>query len=185
MRDTEHREDLAAQPFPNQRAPLPADGAQPVPVDEAGLEHGHDRGVDGNVNDGRMMDDGRGVDGVALSDRDTTPDGIPAAAPQVQDAPPVDAMPMPAAASPVHDEELFAGDVAERLRARWRELQAGFVDDPQRAVREADEVVDEVMRTITEHRERLADEWQGHTDTEHLRLALREYRSFFDRLLPS
>ncbi|MDQ3789042.1 MAG: hypothetical protein M3422_17580, partial [Actinomycetota bacterium] len=77
------------------------------------------------------------------------------------------------------------GDVAERLRARWRELQADFVDDPQRAVREADEVVDEVMRTIAEHRQRLVGEWQGHTDTEHLRLALREYRSFFDRLLPS
>lgn len=83
------------------------------------------------------------------------------------------------------DAPLFAADVAARLRARWRELQADFVDDPQRAVREADEVVDEVMRTIAAHRERLAGEWQGHTDTEHLRLALREYRSFFDRLLPT
>ncbi len=99
--------------------------------------------------------------------------------------PPVDAMPMQPAAPPSQDSDLFAGDFAERLRARWRELQADFVDDPQRAVREADEVVDEVMRTIAEHRQRLVGEWQGHTDTEHLRLALREYRSFFDRLLPS
>ncbi|MFI7675922.1 hypothetical protein [Actinophytocola sp. NPDC049390] len=85
---------------------------------------------------------------------------------------------------PTQDNELFAGDAADRLRARWRELQADFVDDPRGAVREADVVLDEVVRTITEHRARLAGEWQGHTDTEHLRLALREYRSFVDRLLP-
>jgi hypothetical protein len=88
-------------------------------------------------------------------------------------------------ATPGHDTELFTGDAVTRLRARWRELQADFVDDPERAVREADGVVDEVVRTITEHRERLAGEWQGHTDTERLRLAMREYRTFVDRLLPT
>lgn len=82
------------------------------------------------------------------------------------------------------DTEVFSGEAVTRLRARWRELQADFVDDPQRAVQEADGVLDEVLRTITEHRERLAGEWQGHTDTEDLRLAMRGYRSFFDRLLP-
>lgn len=84
-----------------------------------------------------------------------------------------------------HDAELFDGETVTRLRERWRELQADFVDDPQQAVRAADEVVDEVMRTITEHRQRLAGEWQGHTDTEHLRLAMREYRAFVDHLLPT
>lgn len=79
----------------------------------------------------------------------------------------------------------FAGDAVERFRARWRELQADFVDDPKRAVSEADDVLDEVMRTLTEHRQRLASEWKGQTDTEDLRIALREYRSFFDQLLPT
>jgi hypothetical protein len=171
MRDTEHREDVAAQPLPEQREPVSRAETEPIPVDEAGLETGDNRG----------MNDDRGVDGRGMvpQERDAMPG-------ETQDtAPPVDAMPMQPAAPPVHDDELFPGDVAERLRARWRELQADFVDDPQRAVRAADEVVDEVMRAITEHRARLAGEWQGHTDTEHLRLALREYRSFVDRLLPS
>lgn len=82
------------------------------------------------------------------------------------------------------DEPMFADDVADRLRTRWRELQADFVDDPERAVRAADDVVDEMMRTISERRQRLTGEWQGHTDTEELRQALRGYRSFFDTLLP-
>lgn len=82
------------------------------------------------------------------------------------------------------EEPMFADDVADRLRTRWRELQADFVDDPERAVRAADDVVDEMMKTITERRQRLTGEWQGHTDTEELRLALRGYRSFFDTLLP-
>jgi hypothetical protein len=163
-RDAERSEDVAAQPLPEQREPLARAETEPIPVDEAGLEKGEDRGVNDDMNDGRRID--------------VMPQG------QI-DAPPVDAMPMQPAAPPSQDSDLFDGDVAERLRARWRELQADFVDDPQRAVPHADEVVDEVMRTIAEHRQRLAGEWQGHTDTEHLRLALREYRSFFDRLLPS
>ncbi len=154
MRDTDRRDDVAARPLPGQRAPSPTAETEPLPVDEAGLEHGDDRG------------------GPTEPPR---PDAAPV------DAAPVNAIPP----HPPQDGGLFAGDVAQRLRARWRELQADFVDDPQRAVREADEVVDEVMRTIAEHRQRLVGEWQGHTDTEHLRLALREYRSFFDRLLPS
>lgn len=84
----------------------------------------------------------------------------------------------------VTGEPMFADDVADRLRTRWRELQADFVDDPERAVRAADDVVDEMMKTIAERRQRLTGEWQGHTDTEELRLALRGYRSFFDTLLP-
>jgi len=104
----------------------------------------------------------------------------------VDDTAPVTPDPAPAAPDlrREHDAALFTDDAATRLRTRWRELQADFVDDPQRAVREADDVVDEVLRTITEHRQRLAGDWQGHTDTEDLRLAMREYRSFFDQLMP-
>jgi hypothetical protein len=128
--------------------------AEPLPVDEAGLETGQDTRSD--------------------EARETTPD---------HDMAP-DTVTTPETVRD-NDNELFTDDAVTRLRARWRELQADFVDDPQRAVREADGVVDEVVRTITEHRQRLAGEWQGHTDTEHLRLAMREYRTFVDRLLPT
>lgn len=76
------------------------------------------------------------------------------------------------------DGALFDGDAVTALRARWRELQADFVDDPMRAVRGADELVDEVMRTLAERKKQLSGQWQGSEqgDTEELRLALRKYR---------
>jgi len=84
---------------------------------------------------------------------------------------------------------LFGDDVVERFRLRWREVQADFVDDPARAVQGADGLVDEVLRALTEvfaaHKRDLEDQWRGGGtgETEELRVALRSYRSFFDRLL--
>src|SRR5262245_12838261 len=65
------------------------------------------------------------------------PDGFtePAAAPTE---------PVPVAAGQPGDAELFAGDAVHRFRERWREVQAGFVDDPGEAVRGANELVDEI-----------------------------------------
>jgi hypothetical protein len=84
---------------------------------------------------------------------------------------------------------LFDPDVARRFRARWDEVQIGFVDDPRQAVRQADELVAQVMKSLAEtfSAERASLEEQlEQTDsasTENLRVALRRYRSFFQRLL--
>lgn len=84
---------------------------------------------------------------------------------------------------------LFGTDEVNRFRGRWRELQADFVDDPTKAVQGADQLVDEVMRALSdvfaEHKRELEDQWRGEgaSETEELRVALRRYRSFFDRLL--
>jgi hypothetical protein len=78
---------------------------------------------------------------------------------------------------------------SERLRGRWQEVQAGFVDEPRQSVTEADqlvgEVLDEVSRVFRDQRSELEAEWSGDTEpgTEELRQALRRYREFFDRLL--
>jgi hypothetical protein len=98
-----------------------------------------------------------------------------------------------ASGSDLTDEDtgavLFGDDVVERFRLRWREVQADFVDDPARAVQGADGLVDEVLRALTEvfaaHKRDLEDQWRGGGtgETEELRVALRSYRSFFDRLL--
>jgi hypothetical protein len=81
---------------------------------------------------------------------------------------------------------LFLPQIAERFRSRWDEVQIGFVDDPHRAVKDADELVAQVMKSLAET---FADERANidsqvdQSDTEHLRVALRRYRSFFQRLL--
>lgn len=84
---------------------------------------------------------------------------------------------------------LFTREEAEQLRTRWESVQAGFVDEPRRAVEEADGLVRTVMERLTDgftdQRERLEREWgqRDEISTEDLRMALRHYRSFFDRLL--
>jgi hypothetical protein len=86
-------------------------------------------------------------------------------------------------------EPLFSGDDGDRLRSRWQEVQAAFVDEPRSAVKEADALVSELMRrlaeTFSQERQQLESQWDrdGDVSTEDLRVALQRYRSFFDRLL--
>jgi hypothetical protein len=84
---------------------------------------------------------------------------------------------------------LFLPDVAKELRSRWDTVQRGFVDDPRQAVRQGDELVVQVMKSLAESfsTEHATLEGQvnqtGTASTETLRIALRRYRSFFERLL--
>ena len=86
-------------------------------------------------------------------------------------------------------EPLFAGDDAERYRNRWSEIQGAFVDEPRKAVEDADVLVAELMQrlaeTFSEERSKLEQQWdrEGDVSTEDLRVGLQRYRSFFDRLL--
>jgi hypothetical protein len=84
---------------------------------------------------------------------------------------------------------LFASNESADLRARWDSIQVGFVDEPRRAVEEADELVSTTMKRLAEifadERQKLEQQWDRNTDisTEDFRVALRRYRSFFGRLL--
>jgi len=85
--------------------------------------------------------------------------------------------------------ELLAAGAAEELRSRWERIQTGFVDEPRRSVQEADALVAETTKQLAEsfsrERAKLEQEWDrgDNVSTENLRIALRRYRSFFDRLL--
>jgi hypothetical protein len=84
---------------------------------------------------------------------------------------------------------LFAADVAEDYRTRWTAVQGSFVDDPRAAVQQGDELVAQVMKSLAESFAAERDELEGQlgesseASTETLRVALRRYRSFFERLL--
>jgi hypothetical protein len=84
---------------------------------------------------------------------------------------------------------LLAADDAEGFRARWTDIQTGFVDEPRRAVEQADALVAELMKhlasTFADERGRLERQWDRGDDvpTDHLRDAFQRYRSFFERLL--
>lgn len=84
---------------------------------------------------------------------------------------------------------LLPSDDAERFRRRWEDLQGGFVDRPREMVEEADGLVGELMQQLTagfdNERTSLEAQWEKGADvsTEELRVALKRYRSFFNRLL--
>lgn len=84
---------------------------------------------------------------------------------------------------------LLPPDVAEQLRARWNEVQTGFVDEPRRAVEQADALVADAIKRLASSfasaRADLEREWDRGEDvsTEDLRQALQRYRTFFGRLL--
>jgi hypothetical protein len=86
-------------------------------------------------------------------------------------------------------DPLFSPDLAEDYRARWTAVQGSFVDDPREAVQQGDELVAQVMKSLAESFAAERDELEGQlgeggeASTETLRVALRRYRSFFERLL--
>jgi len=101
----------------------------------------------------------------------------PEAAPAASAAP--DGRPVP----------LLASGESDNMRSRWSAIQIGFVDDPRHSVEMADALVAEMMQRLAQvfakQRGQLEGQWSEGQDvsTEDLRLALRQYRSFFDRLL--
>ena len=86
-------------------------------------------------------------------------------------------------------EPLFATDVEQDFRTRWRDIQGGFVDEPRAAVEKADQLVAQLMQRLaqsfSEQRKNLEKQWDASEkiSTEDLRIALTRYRSFFERLL--
>jgi hypothetical protein len=82
---------------------------------------------------------------------------------------------------------LLASLDAESIRNRFLDIQAGFVDEPRQAVEEAgrfiDELVQQVIDALQAQRGQLQAPVADDASTEDLRLSLRAYRQFVDRLL--
>lgn len=80
-------------------------------------------------------------------------------------------------------------DRMEEFRERWDDIQAGFVDDPRNSVQKAhglvSSLVNDLNEVFTRERSGLESQWNRgeDADTENLRVALRRYRAFFNRLL--
>jgi hypothetical protein len=102
---------------------------------------------------------------------------------------PSNAQNMPAAKTDNTPAALFSESEVGDYRSRWSNVQAGFVDEPRRAVEDADNLVASLMKKLAEgfanERGRLEKQWDrgDNVSTEDLRIALQRYRSFFDRLL--
>ena len=75
------------------------------------------------------------------------------------------------------------------LRSRWQDVQLMFVDDPKCAVERADQLVAEAIKSLAEgfaqDRRGLEQRWNNreNVSTEDLRVVIRRYRAFFERVL--
>jgi hypothetical protein len=104
----------------------------------------------------------------------------PAEAPAATDAPAA------ATPAPVTQGALLGSLDAGDIRNRFLDIQAGFIDEPRQAVEEAGRFVDDLLRQVADALREQRGQLAGATDeasTEDLRLALRAYRQFVDRLL--
>jgi hypothetical protein len=88
-----------------------------------------------------------------------------------------------------HESPLFNEAELRDFRSRWDQVQTSFVDEPRRAVEQADTLVATVVKRIAEQfaeeRAKLEKQWDrgDNVSTEDLRQGLKRYRAFFDRLL--
>ncbi|MBM0233926.1 hypothetical protein JNW91_19960 [Micromonospora sp. STR1_7] len=83
---------------------------------------------------------------------------------------------------------LLDADSAQGFRDRWRDVQLRFVDDPHAAAGEAQALVEEAIQALASAlaaQKNTLGGWQdaGSADTEQLRMAVRNYRDFLDRVL--
>ncbi|HZZ45282.1 MAG TPA: hypothetical protein VFE65_00185 [Pseudonocardia sp.] len=86
------------------------------------------------------------------------------------------------------DERLFSARRARDYAERWDTLQLDFVDDPRRAIAEADQLVGDILSELKtlfadQRRQLDRDLDSDRSSTEDLRVALGRYRDFFNRLL--
>jgi hypothetical protein len=85
--------------------------------------------------------------------------------------------------------QLLEDDELQSILVQWKDIQAEFVDEPRKAVQDADALVADLMqrlaRMFASERDQLESRWAGgdEVSTEDLRHGLRRYRSFFERLL--
>jgi hypothetical protein len=90
----------------------------------------------------------------------------------------------------VHDISItfWSESASEQFRTEWHEVKAQFVDDPEAALTRAHDLLTEAVHELTESMLAERDELDplrgaAKPDTESMRMAMRGYREFLDRIL--
>jgi hypothetical protein len=83
---------------------------------------------------------------------------------------------------------LIADEAKDAFLSRWTEIQVSFVDDPATATENAYALTEEIgtalLGSFADRSSELADDWRAASDTEQLRLVLKQYRSLLGVILP-
>jgi hypothetical protein len=68
------------------------------------------------------------------------------------------------------------------FHSRFQEIQSEFIDDPKSAVQKAETLMGEMLDHMRERMTTMHRDIEAKTDTEHLRLVMRQFRDFIDSL---
>jgi hypothetical protein len=85
--------------------------------------------------------------------------------------------------------QLLGTQEMREVLSQWREIQGEFVDEPRKAIQDADSLVADLMqrlaKTFADERNELETQLAdgSNVSTEDMRQGLQRYRSFFERLL--
>jgi len=178
----------------------PAPETRFQPTDRLNLNSSEDRGVHQELKIEDRIENRRedsiedpGIDQtanrVAAPESDQNAEQVKRPRPVLADRPAVAAQSTPSAGNASAPTPLFPNIELEGLRNRWSEVQTAFVDEPRKAVEQADGLVAAAMKRLAEvfaeERSKLEQQWDrgDNVSTEDLRIALQRYRSFFQRLL--
>ena len=87
-----------------------------------------------------------------------------------------------------HSISFWTESASEQFRAEWHEVKAQFVDDPEAALTRAHDLLTEAVHELTESMLAERDDLDplrgvAKPDTESMRMAMRGYREFLDRIL--
>lgn len=146
------------------------------------LASGQDGGDPDRDDDGQRSEPGPEAAAVPV-DGQSPAVAVPVGGQLLQTAPAAGQLPGPVPAASAGP--LFDDGEAHQLRDRWRDVQLRFVDDPRAAAGEARALIDEAVESLTAtlHRQRDGLGTADTDDTERLRVLIRHYRDFLDRLL--
>jgi hypothetical protein len=214
-RPTDSVDDVAAQePAVSERA-VPAGAVPAADYTEPGYENsdsgqagynqgGYDRAEPVSVEPGSV--DQRDTDYATVTDEQPAASYAATPAATATPAEPVGSAVTGKHAAPAGGTALDGPLFTENpeLRGQWQHIQAEFVDDPQHAVADAAELVQQagqaLVSTLQQRQERMRSEWDrnkanrtgtatddevtttGGVDTEQLRQIMQRYRALFDQL---
>jgi hypothetical protein len=186
----------------DRRPPRSVAGGHTGAYDPEATEPGNTVGTADDIYDGEIVSSsvdptpqGASASAPANQPHPYPPGSESSASPASQTPPSSRATASSAAQTPArHDDSpvvapLFAEDELRNFRTRWDQVQTSFVDEPRRAVEQADTLVATVVKRIAEQfaeeRAKLEQQWDrgDNVSTEELRQGFKRYRAFFDRLL--
>ncbi|MBM2615316.1 hypothetical protein JIG36_07035 [Actinoplanes sp. LDG1-06] len=181
---------VSGVPAPRGATSIPVPVAKPAPVEQASTTFGAEPRTENPAPRPESDDELTAAPrrSASLEDAEPARRGRRAAPEEPEEEPaPAEAPRRPGDVVPGHIA-FWDDDAIRHFRAAWHEVKAEFVDDPETALTRAHDLLTDAVNELTEALLAERDELDplrgnGKPDTESMRMAMRGYREFLERIL--